>query len=62
MPLFFFVFIDEHILMKTAYMTGCLILGFTFLEDWEVRELSILLYFGLEDLPYLQLTNSLDKY
>ncbi|KAK8744469.1 hypothetical protein OTU49_000821, partial [Cherax quadricarinatus] len=26
---------DEHILMKIAYLTGCLILGLTFLDDWE---------------------------
>lgn len=26
---------DEHILLKAAYLLGCLILGFTFLDDWE---------------------------
>ncbi|XP_042884657.1 cytochrome b-245 chaperone 1-like isoform X1 [Penaeus japonicus] len=26
---------DDHILMKVAYLTGCLILGLTFLDDWE---------------------------
>ncbi|KAG7176263.1 cytochrome b-245 chaperone 1-like isoform X2 [Homarus americanus] len=29
------IFVDEHILMKIAYLTGCLILGLTFLDDWE---------------------------
>lgn len=26
---------DEHILLKAAYLVGCLILGLTFLDDWE---------------------------
>ncbi|KAK4306706.1 hypothetical protein Pmani_021487 [Petrolisthes manimaculis] len=26
---------DEHVLMKAAVLTGCLILGLTFLDDWE---------------------------
>ncbi|XP_066941456.1 cytochrome b-245 chaperone 1-like [Macrobrachium rosenbergii] len=26
---------DDHVFMKVAYLTGCLILGLTFLDDWE---------------------------
>ncbi|XP_076060745.1 cytochrome b-245 chaperone 1-like [Oratosquilla oratoria] len=26
---------DEHLLMKVAYLIGCLILGLAFLDDWE---------------------------